>query len=104
MSKNDMYSRPGPKSLSEKVGEETRMFKFMLTESQYEFISEQDLSAAAYLRYLIEFARMMNGYPNTFLPSEIFDMTLGELRDALTDNKVDPSIWFRAFYRRRNKG
>ena len=47
-------ARPGPKSLKELTGEETVMVSFMVTKSEKEFISSQDVPMAKFLRRLID--------------------------------------------------
>ena len=46
-------NRPGPKSLEEKTGEESKMVKVLVTASQYEYLMSRDIPASAYLRKLL---------------------------------------------------
>jgi hypothetical protein len=49
----DRPRKPGPKSLSERYGEETRTLKILITKSQYDYLMSQQTSAASYVRYII---------------------------------------------------
>lgn len=59
-------SKPGPKSRKNKTGEEWKVFKCNITPAQHEFIMNQGvLSAAQYVRYLIDMAMLFNEVPET---------------------------------------
>ena len=82
--------KPGPKTLAEKSGEETRQLKILITQSQYDFLMSQDRSASSFVRYMIEGARkaqklMAQGVSPDDLPtSEILEQAHEE-QDRLDD-------------------
>ena len=48
------YLKPGPKSSKENTAEETLMISLMVTKSEKEFISSQDVTMAQFVRRLID--------------------------------------------------
>ena len=54
-------SKPGPKSLAERYGEETVSVKVIITKSQHEYIMGRANSASSFIRYLIEISMLVRG-------------------------------------------
>ena len=83
-------AKPGPKSLKEVTGEETVMVSFMVTKSEKEFISSQDVPMAQFLRRLIDTEmalQRINVDPEKVDHSVLrgIEMILNSLRNEIVD-------------------
>lgn len=51
-------NKPGPPSMAEEAGEPTVMFSMMLRKSQHDYITNQAMPAAEFMRFLIEISKI----------------------------------------------
>ena len=91
MEESDTYVRPGPKTLEERRGEKITDFKMKIPRSQHDFITKQNMSAAAFMRRLIDMS-MWFQYSYNYEPEKWLEVDQEILHNMIAFGLLDGDV------------